>query len=125
MRNKLLKVDNIMYRVKDLGKAERFYCDVLGLKKVWEDKERKMIGFQLEQSDAEIVIHADSNLPDFDFSYLVENVEEFIGEREGKIEVIVGPMEVRTGKYAVVEDPDGNKIPIIDLTFFGGKPRYD
>ena len=114
-----------MYRVKDLEVGERFYTEVLGLKKVWEDKERKMIGFQLDQSDAEIVIHANPDLGDFEFSYLVENVEEFIKEHAGKIKIAFGPIDVRTGKYAVLEDPDGNQIPIIDLVKFGGKPRYD
>jgi catechol 2,3-dioxygenase-like lactoylglutathione lyase family enzyme len=126
MENKLLKIDNIMYRVKDLKEGERFYTEVLGLKKVWEDTERKMIGFKLDQSDAEIVIHASPDLGDFEFSYLVENVEEFIKEREGQgLKLTFGPVDVRTGKYAVLEDPDGNQIPIIDLTSFGGKPRYD
>lgn len=123
-KNSLLKIDNIMYRVKDLEEGERFYREVLGLKKVWEDKERKMIGFQLEQSDSEIVIQNNPDLSDFELSYLVENVEEFIKEREGQgLKVASGPIDVRTGKYAVLEDPDGNKIPIIDLTKFGGKPR--
>lgn len=43
--NKLFKIDNIMYRVKDLKKGAKFYRDVLGLKQVWRDEERKMIGF--------------------------------------------------------------------------------
>lgn len=125
MKTTLQKVDNIMYRVKDLKEGERFYAEVLGLKRVWEDKERKMIGFQLNESDAEIVIHANPDLGDFEFSFLVENVEEFIKEREGKMKVVFGPIDIRTGRYAVLEDLDGNQIPIIDLTSFGGKPRYD
>jgi catechol 2,3-dioxygenase-like lactoylglutathione lyase family enzyme len=125
MKTKLLKIDNIMYRVKALVEGERFYTDVLGLQKVWEDKERKMIGFKLADSDNEIVIHANSDLEDFEFSYLVENVEEFIKEREGKVNVTFGPIGVRTGKYAMLQDPDGNNIPIIDLTAFDGKPQYD
>ena len=111
--------------MKDLKEGERFYAEVLGLKRVWEDKERKMIGFQLNESDAEIVIHANPDLGDFEFSFLVENVEEFIKEREGKMKVVFGPIDIRTGRYAVLEDLDGNQIPIIDLTSFGGKPRYD
>ena len=114
-----------MYRVKDLEEGKRFYGEVLGLKKVWEDRRRKMIGFKLDQSDSEIVIHANRDLGKFEFSYLVESVEKFIKEREGKVKTSFGPIDVRTGKYAVLEDPDGNKSPIIDLTAFGGKPRYD
>jgi len=35
------------------------------------------------------------------------------------------PFDVRCGKFAVLADPDGNELPIIDLTKFGDKPRYD
>lgn len=42
----ILKIDNIMYRVADLAVSEKFYTEVLGLKKTWEDRERKMIGFR-------------------------------------------------------------------------------
>lgn len=115
-----------MYRVKNLEKAKEFYQDVLGLKKVWEDKDAKMIGFMLEQGDSEIVIHADPKIPEFDYSYLVENVEKFCEEYKQKgYKPLLEPIEVRPGKYAVLQDDDGNEIPIIDLTKFGGKPRYD
>ena len=122
----MLKIDNIAFFVKDLEKAAIFYEDVLGLKRVWTDSERGMIGFVFPQSDSEIVIHNDSTLPNPDFSFLVENVENFCGEfRKQGYQVLFGPVEVRCGKFATLSDPDGNKIPIIDLTKFGGKVRYD
>lgn len=122
----LLKIDNIMYRVSDLEKARITYTQALGLTQVWEDKDRKMIGFKFPQSDAEIVIHNDPGLLEFDFSYLVENVEEFIVQAtQHGLTVAFAPISVRTGKYAVLEDADKNKIPVIDLTAFGGVPRYD
>ena len=42
-----------------------------------------------------------------------------------KAEKIVESFEVRPGKYAVIEDLDGNIINIIDLTKFGNIPQYD
>lgn len=103
--NKLLKIDNIMYRVSDLKKAESFYHNVLGLKKVWEDKGIKMIGFVFEHSDSEIVIHANPDIPKFDYSYLVENVEKFCKEYQKQgYELILEPIEVRSGKYAILQD---------------------
>lgn len=39
--------------------------------------------------------------------------------------VVKEPFEVRCGKYAILADPDGNELPIIDLTRFGSKPMYD
>jgi predicted enzyme related to lactoylglutathione lyase len=124
--NKLLKIDNIMFFVKDLEKASKFYENVLGLKRVWTDKKNKMIGFVFDESDSEIVIHGDPEIPNPDFSFLVENVEQFCEEyREKGYSLIREPFDVRCGKFAILADPDGNAIPIIDLTKFGNKPRYD
>ncbi len=122
----LLKLDSVMYRVRDLAAATAFYVDRFGVTKVWEDGERRMVGLQLRDSDSEIVLHADPDLPPFDYSFLVDDVREFCAafERAGG-DVRTHPLRVRTGWYAVVRDPDGNAIPIIDLSEFGGAPRYD
>ena len=126
MKNGLIKIDSIMYFVKDLVSSAKFYEEVLGLKKVWTDKERGMIGFVFPQSDSEIVIHNDNDLPNPDFSFLVEDVEAVCNEIENiGYKVLQEPVEVRTGKFAVISDLDGNKLPIIYLTAFDGKPRYD
>ncbi|MEM3648355.1 MAG: VOC family protein [Thermoproteota archaeon] len=122
----LLKIDSIMFYVSNLEKAAKFYEDVLGLKRVWTDEERGMIGLVFPESDSEIVIHRDSSLPNPCLSFTVMNVDEFCKEYQEKGYLIVEkPREVRCGKFAVLKDPDGNKIPIIDLTKFGNKPRYD
>lgn len=124
--NALLKIDSVMFFVSDLEKAAKFYEKVLGLKRVWTDKEQGMIGFVFPESDSEIVIHTDSNMPSPSFSFLVKNVQMFCDEyRKKGYAVIRGPFEVRCGKYAILVDLDGNELPIIDLTKFGGKPRYD
>jgi len=124
--NKLLKIDNIMYYVSDLDKSEAFYQDVLGLKKVWRDDQFKMVGFVFEESDAEIVIQSDPNLPKFDYSFLVKDVVAFCDEIKSKgYKVLVEPFDVRPGKYAVLADLDGNAINIIDLTKFNGIPQFD
>jgi len=121
---KLLKIDNIMFYVKDLEKAAKFYEESFGLKRAWRDDKKKMIGFIFDQSDSEIVLHNDDSLPNPDFSFLVENVEDFCKTYEasgGK--VTAKPFDVRCGKFAILSDFDGNKIPVIDLTKFGGKPQ--
>ncbi len=123
--NTLLKIDSVMYRVSDLQASERFYTGVLGLKKLWQDSQRLMIGFGFSESDAEIVIHSDRTLPDFDYSYLVKDVKAFCGmTKESGGTVVLEPIEVRSGFYAIIADPDSNRLPIIDLTKFGGVPRY-
>jgi catechol 2,3-dioxygenase-like lactoylglutathione lyase family enzyme len=124
--NKLLKIDNIMYKVADLEQAESFYVQVLGLRKVWEDPIAQMIGLSFANSDSEIVLQANPDLPEFDYSYLVNNVVDFCAEfKNAGYQVVTEPMAVRSGYYAVLADGDGNELPIIDLTKFGGQARYN
>ena len=122
----LRKVDSIMYKVKDLAISEAFYTDVMGMTKVCEDTDRGMMGFLLKDSDSEVVIHTSNELPPFSYNFLVDNVRQFCNEhRRRDYKIAFGPIKVRSGHYAVLVDPDGNRIPIIDLTEFGGVPRYD
>lgn len=122
----ILKIDSVMYRVKDIEISSRFYTDTLGFKKVWEDREREMVGFKLADADSEIVLHVNQDIPNPDFSFLVEDVEKYCEmARSRGIKVMQDPTPVRCGKFAIITDPDGNRIPIIDLTAFGGKPKYD
>ncbi len=124
--NKLLKLDNIMYKVSDLDKAVKFYMETFGLKRLWKDDKSKMVGLGMSDSNTEIVLQSNPDLPTFDFSYSVENVEDFIAEATKKgFTLTFGPIEVRIGKYAVLEDEDHNKIPIIDLTKYNGVPQYN
>lgn len=115
-----------MYCVTNLAAASKFYEEVLGLTRGWFDQKEEMVGFLLPDTDSEIVLHKDTSLPNPNISFQVDNVELFCNyylKRGYRVEL--EPIEVRCGKYAVLLDPDGNKIPIIDLTKFGGKPRYN
>lgn len=124
--NKLRKIDNIMFYVKDVNSSAKFYEDILGMRKVWTDPERGWIGLVFAESDSEIVLHSDKTIPNPDFSFLVDSVDEFCKSyRERGYKVIKEPFDVRPGKFAVLEDLDGNNIQIIDLTKFDDKPRYD
>ncbi len=124
--NKLLKIDNIMYFVRDLNKSAKFYEDILGMKRRWTDKERGMIGFTFQDSDSELALYNDLKIPNYNFSFLVKNVDNFCKEfKENGYRIKTKPIGVRCGKYAIPLDPNDNIIPIIDLTKFGSKPKYD
>lgn len=124
--NGLIKIDSIMFRVTDLDASAAFYSGVLGLQQVWRDDDRQMIGFKFPEDESEIVIHTNPDIPNPDFSVLVNDVAAFVQTyRDDGHAVLVEPFDVRTGKFAVLSDPDGNAINIIDLTGFGGRPRYD
>lgn len=121
----LLKIDCIMHRVTDLDATSKFYTEVMGLRVGWTDKEHEMIGLLFPGNNSELVIHTNPTLQNPSYSFSVENVEEFCKTyKEKGYKVIVEPFDVRCGKYAVLEDPDGNIMEIIDLTKFG-TPRYD
>jgi lactoylglutathione lyase len=123
--NRILKIDSVMYQVKDLDMAARFYEKVLGLKKAWTDKKAGMIGFLCEKNETEVVI-SNTSIPEPGWCFSVENVEDYCREfeKEGHV-VLTRPFNVRCGKFAILQDPDGNKIPIIDLTKFNNVPRFD
>ncbi len=115
-----------MYYVSDLEEAAQFYEEVLGLTRGWTDTDEQMIGFLFPESDSEIVLHSNTSLSNPDINYQVENVEEFCQyiRKEG-YEIELEPINVRCGKFAILKDPYGNRIPVIDLTKFNGTPRYD
>jgi predicted enzyme related to lactoylglutathione lyase len=84
---------------------------------------RKIDCIMLRVSDLEA---SAEGLPNPSYSFSVDDVTEFCNEYTNRgYRMLKGPFDVRTGKYAVLEDPDGNRVDIIDLTGFGGKPRYD
>jgi len=122
----LRKIDSLMMRVTDLEFSARFYEEVMGLKRAWTDTENQMIGFLFPGNDSELVIHTDPKLSSPSYSFSVEDVVKFCRRfREQGYTVLMEPFEVRCGMYAVLADPDGNRINIIDLKKFGGEPRYD
>jgi predicted enzyme related to lactoylglutathione lyase len=122
----LRKIDSVMMRVTDLESSARFYEEAMGLKRAWTDAENQMIGFLFPGNNSELVIHTDPTLSSPSYSFSVEDVVEFCKRfREQGYTVLMEPFEVRCGMYAVLADPDGNRINIIDLKKFGGKPKYD
>ena len=120
----LKKIDAVMHRVGDLDEAIQFYVDVMGLRLGWRDE--SMAGMLFPGNDSELVLHTDDSLPNPNISFQVENVEEFVKEyREKGYRVLVEPFDIRCGRCAVLSDPYGNGIEVMDLTKFCGVPRFD
>ncbi len=122
----LKKVDAVMFLVEDINDAATFYEDVMGMRRGWTDEENSLIGMLFPGNDTELVLHTNSSLPNPNVSFQVEDVELFVKLYEQKgYKVLVEPFEIRCGKCAVLEDPYGNGIEVMDLTKFGGVPRFD
>ena len=120
----LKKIDAVLHRVGDIDEAIRFYVDVLGLRLGWRDE--SMAGLLFPGNDSELVLHIDDSLPNPNISFQVEDVDDFVEEyREKGYNVLVEPFNIRCGMCAVLSDPYGNCIEVMDLTKFDGVPRFD
>ena len=121
----LKKIDAVLQRVLDLEKTADFYIDVMGLKRGWTDNETQMIGLLFPGNDTELVLHCDDSRPDPNVSYQVDDVIEFVDAYKRKgFKVLVEPFDIRCGKCAILEDPVGQSIEIMDISKFG-EPRFD
>lgn len=106
----LKKVDAVLVKVPSIAEGLDFYREQLGMQTRW--KKDDMAAVRL--GDSELVLTTKLE-PETDF--LVESVEHAVAVFEhagGK--VIVPPEDIPVGKVAVVEDPFGNKLTLVDLS---------
>jgi lactoylglutathione lyase len=69
----LKKIDCVMIKVDDVEAAVRYYSDVFGLRVLWRDD--TSVGLGLPDTDAEIVLHCDPDIPNqIEVYYLVDDV---------------------------------------------------
>jgi lactoylglutathione lyase len=112
----LRKIDCIMIRVDSVEAAAAYYTKVFGLRPIWSGD--GSIGLAFPESDAEIVLHSDPNIPSsVEAYYLVDDVLDAVAScaAEG-CQVLVAPFEIRIGKCAVISDPFGTRLCILDMT---------
>jgi predicted enzyme related to lactoylglutathione lyase len=111
-------VDAVTVPVPDLEQGLTFYRDALGHRVLWRDDDRGQVGLALPDSDAELVLTLDQGLePD----WLVPSVPEAVAAvvAAGGA-VLVPPADLPVGRVAVVADPFGNPLVLVDLS----KGRY-
>ncbi|HEX2910802.1 MAG TPA: VOC family protein [Chloroflexia bacterium] len=112
----LRKIDCVMIRVDDVKAAVAYYEKVFGLRLEWS--EAGSAGLVFPESDAEIVLHSDPGLPSpVEVHYLVDDVVAAVAEyvAEG-CEILVAPFDITIGKCAVIIDPFGTRLCILDMT---------
>lgn len=108
------KVDCVLFRVPNLEKALKFYRDALGHKLVWR-KGDSAAGLAMSDSETEIVLMAESGNMEVDL--LVDSVETAahdFSNAGGKI--VKGPFSIQIGRCAVVRDPWGNVLTMLDAS---------
>jgi len=112
----LKKIDCVMIRVEDVDAAMAYYRDVFGLHPLWRDEQS--MGMVFPETDAEIVLHTYSDIPSrVEVYYLVDDVVTKVQTFAAKgCCVLVEPFDIRIGKCAVIEDPFGARLCILDMT---------
>ncbi len=111
----LRKIDCVMVRVDDLEAASGFYGRMLGLRPLWRDA--VSIGMGLPETDAEVVLHTMDLPRDRSVYYLVDSVLAAVSSwREAGCVVRTQPVEIAVGWCAVLDDPFGNPVCILDLS---------
>jgi predicted enzyme related to lactoylglutathione lyase len=118
MSGLLRKVDAVTVRVPDLDSGLEFYRDGLGHELVWRNDAIGQAGLRLPESDTEIVLATEL---DYAPSWLVSSADEAaarIHAAGGR--TIRVPFDIPVGRCAVVEDPFGNVLVLLDLS----KGRY-
>ena len=99
--------------MRDLAEALAFYRDALGQELVWRSE--TAAGLRLPDGDGEIVLQTERPEPEVDL--LVEAVapavERFVAAG-GRL--VAGPFEIQIGKCAIVEDPFGNVLVMLDMS---------
>jgi lactoylglutathione lyase len=107
------KVDCIRIPVADLDAGLAFYRDALGHALNW--RTATAAGLRMPNSAAEMVIHTEAQPLEVDL--LVDSVEaaaqRFV-ESGGR--VVTGPFDIAIGKCAVVADPWGNVLVMLDMS---------
>jgi predicted enzyme related to lactoylglutathione lyase len=108
----LRAVDAVLVRVPSLEEGLAFYHDALGHELLWRTDTMLALGFA--DSETELVLALDT---DSETDLLVESVEEAVARiTEAGGTVVAGPEDIPVGKLAVVTDPFGNRLTLVDLT---------
>lgn len=111
----LKKIDAVLVKVPSIQEGLDFYREQLGLQTIW--KKDDMAAVRLGESELVLTTKLD---PETDF--LVESVVHAVKVFEkagGKI--ILPPEDISVGKVAIVKDPFGNKLTLVDVS----KGKYE
>ncbi len=121
----LKKIDCVMIRVEDPEAAAVYYSDVFGLRRLWQDETSVGMGFA--EQDAEVVLHCNPDVPSpVDVHYLVDDVVYSVEVlRENGCRVLSEPFDIPIGKCAVVRDPFGTTLSILDMSKGPRQPLAD
>ncbi len=110
----LMYLDAVTVPVPDLDEGMAFYCGVLGHDLFWRNDATGQAGLSMPQSSTEIVLSTEQPYdPDWKVASADAAAEVF---RANGGKVLVEPTDIPIGRLAVVEDPFGNRLVLLDST---------
>jgi predicted enzyme related to lactoylglutathione lyase len=107
------KVDAIEVPVPSLDAGLAFYRDRLGHAVIW--RSTTAVGLRMPESDAELVLQTERDAVHVDL--LVDSADaaaERVAAAGGRVDV--PPFDIPIGRCAVVEDPWGNRLVLLDMS---------
>ena len=118
----LRKIDRLLIRVPNVASAVRYYRDVLGL--AIARAEGRVASLRLADDDAELVLHADDDLPGEAIYFLVDDVRAMYRDRVRLRLTFSGPpVAVARGYRAQAKDPYGTVLLLLDRAAEGKAGR--
>jgi predicted enzyme related to lactoylglutathione lyase len=112
MTGLLKDIDAVTVPVPDLERGLAFYREVLGHQLLWRNERLGQAGLRVPNSATELVL---STALAYEPDWKVDSVEEAVAafaSHGGR--VVSGPEDVPIGRLAVVEDPFGNVLVLLD-----------
>ena len=104
------KIDCHMLRAADLDAAIAFYGETLGHQLIWRTEEA--VAFRLPECEAELVVHRRIG-PETDM--LVADADTAVQRLiAAGAQVVTPPFDVPIGRCAIVRDPFGNRLTLLD-----------
>jgi predicted enzyme related to lactoylglutathione lyase len=107
------KIDCLQIPVPDLESGLAFYRDKLGHELIWRTE--TAAGLRMPETDAEIVIQTER--PRLEANLKVASADDAVErviESGGKL--VAGPFDIQIGRCAVVLDPWGNALVLLDAS---------
>jgi len=110
----LRRVDAVTVRVPTLDDGLRFYQQELGHGLVWRNDAVGQAGLRLPDGDSELVLTTEHG---YEPNWLVESVGDALAAfTAGGGQVLAPPTDIPVGRLAVVQDPFGNVLVLLDLS---------